>query len=100
MSEETYEGWTNKETWAVKLHWDNNQADYSFFTQQAKEFKEEGKSVIDFSDFLKEQLEEIQETVFNGEGTEEARNLLRDVGSIWRVNYDEIAKAYYEEVNN
>lgn len=99
MTEDKYQGWTNRETWAVKLHWDNNEGDYNFFTQNAKDFKREGKEVFEFADFLKEEAETVYEIVFdeNG-GTEEAKLFVKDVGSLWRVNWIEIAEAYYREV--
>jgi hypothetical protein len=96
---EEYNGWSNRETWAVKLHWDNNEGDYNYFTGQAKEFKDSGKDAFEFADFLKETAEEIADQVKEGEGTEEAKNFVEDVGSLWRVDWNEIAKAYYEELN-
>ena len=93
-----YQGWTNRETWAVKLHWDNNEGDYNFFIEEAKQFKRKGKSADEFAEFLKESAEEIQEMVMKGEGTQEGKLFIQDVGSLWRVNWVEIAEAYYEDI--
>lgn len=98
MSDEKYEGWANHETWAVKLHWDNNEGDYRYFTEQAKKFKEAGETTYAFADFLKARAEEIQESVIEGEATKEAKLFIQDVGSLWRVDWVEIAEAYYNEV--
>jgi len=94
-----YQGWTNRETWAVKLHWDNNHGDYDFFTGEAKRFKKAGKKVYEFADFLKQKAEEVYYTVLNeGNATKEGYLFVSDVGSLWRVNWDEIAKAYFEDL--
>ncbi len=98
MSDETYEGWTNRETWAVKLHWDNNEGDYHYFTAQAKTFKEAGETTYAFADFLKARAEEIKDMVMEGDARQEAKDFIDDVGSLWRVDWVEIAEAYYNEV--
>jgi hypothetical protein len=92
-----YSGWTNKETWAVKLWWDNSQGDQEHFSEEANEFRKEGKAVHEFADQLKSEYEEMEESVFDGNGTKQAKDMVKDVGSSWRVNWVEIAKAYYEE---
>lgn len=98
MSEDKYNGWTNRETWAVKLHWDNNEGDYLYFTEQAEEFKKAGKKVWEFADHLKEAYEEMEAMIFEGEGTGAGKLMVQDVGSAWRVDWCEIAEAYYNEV--
>lgn len=102
MAEDEYNGWTNYETWAVKLHWDNNQGDYNYFTNTAREFKEGGKTVAEFSDWIHERAEEIFDVVLgNEEGVtpnQEQMMFVTDVGSLWRVNWFEIAEAYFSEV--
>ena len=45
MTDDEYNGWTNRETWAVKLHWDNNPGDYDFIMSEAKEHIERGEPV-------------------------------------------------------
>ena len=100
MADEKYNGWTNRETWTVKLHWDNNEGDYRFFTDEAKRFKKEGKSAFEFAEFLEEQAEEIQEQVINNpeQATQEAKMFIQDTGSLWRVDWREIAEAYFQDI--
>lgn len=93
-----YNGWTNRSTWAVKLHWDNTQGDYEYFSGQAKEFKESGRPSYEFEDFLKETYEEMHDNVIEGQGNEASKNMVRDVGNGVDVNWREIADAYYNEV--
>lgn len=96
---EEYNGYKNKSTWAVKLHWDNNEGDYKYFTGEAKRFKGRGKEVYEFADFLKEQAEEIKHNVIYGESTEEAKLFIDDVGDINDVDWQELAEDYYKEVD-
>jgi hypothetical protein len=98
VTSEEYQGWSNRETWAVKLHWDNNEGDYNYFMDEARRFQRRGKESYVFADFLKESAEEIKEAVLSGNATEEAKMFIDDVGSLWRVDWNEIAEAYYEDV--
>lgn len=65
MKENTYNGWKNYETWAVKLWMDNCEGDQEFFSEMTKEVIEnteirgeyltlEEYQLIDLSDALKE----------------------------------------------
>ena len=95
---ESYQGWSNYESWAVRLHWDNNEGDYRHMTEEAKNYKKAGKSIREFADYMKETAEEIQDIVIEGQGNEEQKSFMHDVGSLWRVNWYEIAESYYNEV--
>ena len=44
MKGETYNGWKNYETWAVKLHWDNQEWSYNHQVALAKHAKEKAKT--------------------------------------------------------
>ncbi|GAH47822.1 unnamed protein product [marine sediment metagenome] len=96
----TYNGWTNYQTWAVKLHWDNNQGDYNYFQEQCREYMKANKPSWEFADYLKEIGEEIFQSIIEGNANEEAKMMIQDVGNMNDVNWDEIAKAYYEENKN
>lgn len=100
MDKEKYNGWSNYETWAVKLHWDNNEGDHNYITELAEEYFNRGDAFYIFGDKLKEIYTEIFESVIEQEGkpTEEAKNMVRDVGAGHDVNWNEIANAYYEDI--
>ena len=99
--DESYQGWANHATWAVKLHWDNNESDYNYFTGQAREFLKEKRSVYDFAKFLEETYDEMFDSVIEGGATEPAKLMVRDVGNGHDVDWHEIAQAYYnEEIEN
>lgn len=95
--EKGYQGWSNHATWAVKLNWDNNEGDYRYFTEQAREYLENDKPVHEFADFLKEAYEQMFDDVVEGNATEAAKNMVRDVGNGHDVDWHEIAEAYYSE---
>lgn len=94
--EKTYNGWSNRETWAVYLHWSNNEGDYNHFMEVAKEYHDKGRRISEFAGYLEERAEEIQEMVMSGEATQEAKYFMQDVGSLWRVDWMEVATAFWE----
>jgi len=92
MSEEEYNGWTNYETWALNLHLTNDRDTYDYWTAYMK--NHEMHEVIDE---LKESLEHDQELLYEGESiSKEAKDMLHDIGSIWRINFYEVASAFKE----
>lgn len=78
MTEDKYNGWCNRETWAFKL-WINN--DY----ETLKYWENEAR----ITDTLSELAEKLHKDI---------RLMLGDIGSIWRVDYYEVAKALKEGV--
>ncbi len=97
MNEKQYNGWTNYETWLLKLWQDNDQGDQSYWQEQTEEcVKVDGKedAVRSLSDIMKEQYSEQS-------------NDLAGVTGFWadlmgaalsEVNWYEIAQSYVDEV--
>lgn len=102
MSEKTYNGWTNYETWCVKLWLDNEEGDYRYWRGRAQEIWDDSEpsgrwtrdeaAAFALADALKEELSEA--------------NPLGDQASLWsdllgaalsEVNWDEMARAYIED---
>lgn len=112
MESEEYNGWKNRETWAVMLHLDNDQGLYNDYHELYKEVsKEELTSEVlkpdeeilyKYSDQLKEWVEDMCSPHYWQEHgmdmPEWAINMYEDVGSLWRVNWDDIARSIVENI--
>jgi len=95
MENEKYNGWTNRETWAFNLWLTNNEGDYNYWKEQAKQQKDANKLAQE----LKEFLEDLWISLIDNpaETTREARLMLQDIGDIDNINYYEVAQAFLEE---
>lgn len=101
MSDKTYNGWTNYETWNVKLWLDNEQGTYSEVTGHAAgvyaEAAEDGETATDypystnFATWLKEYVEEMR--------PDEPASMFSDLlsAALSEVNWNEIAVAYLDD---
>lgn len=101
MTDETYQGWSNRETWAVNLHLSNDEG----LCYEVNEFAEEAKAAAGWRT-LADRLESwVSDELLSPawwrdemgtampEGIETMRS---EVGSLWRVDWGEIAKAWLE----
>jgi hypothetical protein len=90
-----YNGWTNRETWATALWLDNDRGLYYTVQEMAQEAilsKDEDQEYA-CSTCLAENLEALFDEAFSDldEMTQEGLNMLKDIGSLYRVNWYEIA---------
>lgn len=120
MSDE-YNGWTNRETWATALHIDNdeglhdqrNELCNAAIKEAAKlniASPEGSKILADpqrarriLAESLESWIGEMAEDVyFPGWSTPPPSKALlgmfHDIGSLWRINWDEIAKNFLDEL--
>lgn len=96
MERKTYNGWTNYETWNVKLWIDNDQDSYNEWRDCAREcldvaeadetFTREDRAAFRLADLLKDRHEEDMPTL-----TGPYCDLLR--AALSEVNWDEIARS-------
>jgi len=92
MTKKEYNGWTNYETWAVKLWMDNEEGTYRYWTERAEELitdaqrTEDEPDISDFADKIKSQHDEALPEV---QGF--AADLLNAAMS--EVNWHEIAES-------
>lgn len=105
MSDDTYNGWTNRETWALNLWLENDQG-LSEMTRErvkgavyavvAEARIADEPPVLGWAaaDAVKDLWEELTDPDEERMGIEMLRNILRDVGSEWRVNWLEIGAAW------
>ena len=112
MESEEYNGWKNRETWAVKLHLDNDQELYNEYHELYKQVsKEEPTSEVlkpdeeilyNYSDQLKEWVSDMISPSYWRQCCIDmprwAELMNEDVGSLWRVNFDDVARSIVEEI--
>ena len=109
MSGEGYEGWANRETWAWSLHMSNDQDLYDLKNEAVqagllayatwaeanpRPFDGRGGPVGFIADALREEVtEHLLEHLWSGspKNHRELLSLFQDIGSLWRVDYREIA---------
>ncbi len=95
MSDKTYNGWTNYETWLVKLWMDNDQGSSEHWQERAQEvFKVDGdESARSLADLLKDEHEEHYLEVLRH--AKQECSLLSDLigAAMSEVNWHEIAES-------
>ena len=99
MSEE-YNGWTNRETWATALHINNDEAllelaqDYATTSLNEPSSAEDCSAVQCLAESLEYWLTEDLLTRENIAGNEGLWLMLSDIGSLYRVNWRELAESF------
>lgn len=100
---EEYNGWTNRETWATNLHIDNDEGLYETmkdYTQTAIEQHDNPQDAIYcLEDTLENWITEDLLTLENLAGNQTLFSMLTDIGSLYRVNWREIATNWVREEN-
>ena len=103
-----YNGWTNYETWLVKLWIDNDEGSYRYWLERAQEVYDNATPnklitghtrleafVYDLSKAMESEIEEGAGELFNDSGSMYC-DLLN--GALSNVNWYEIAEHYKEEI--
>ena len=86
MSAEEYNGWANRETWAFFLHLSNDQGLWLWAEEFAREHGDPerpwrlGEDIVEAVEVLWEECQ----------GADWVRLMRDDVGSVWRLDTDEI----------
>lgn len=108
MPDETYEGWSNRETWAVALHINNDQGWQNDVLNALREDVESHaddnytQNEYDAGAIIRENVEEIltpsRDRAGNAVLAPFAWSALEDIGSLWRVNWTELGAAFLEDI--
>lgn len=98
METQDYNGWTNRETWATMLHIDNDQWLQETALNYAREEvqgHDKGEEINPYhlGETIKNWIEEELLTLENVSEIHGLWLMLTDIGSLYRVNYREIAEA-------
>lgn len=88
---DTYNGWTNRETWAVFVHLTNSR----WLMERAAEALKD-QPALDPDWVLKDHVEGWWYTIKRGKGEhhELYSMALEDIGSLWRVDWKAVAAAF------
>lgn len=104
---ENYNGWTNRETWATKLHLDNDQYLYECAWQYAREEvagHDKGEEINAYylgqtlKNWVEDDLLTFENIVQDNSDGHHLWLMANDIGSLYRVNWREIAQAYLDEI--
>ena len=93
MNEQEYNGWSNRETWATALHIDNDEGLLAPILEVAQ--------LHDNLTDLAGEIEAFISEVLDFDNVSTNRNayiMLTDIGSLYRVNWREIAEGYLVKV--
>ena len=100
-TDEKYNGWSNRETWALMLHINNDQGLYEEFRELAREYgKESPRPAV--QDAVRQRVENLLDPdefreQYDADQTPEVARMAYEVGSVWRVNWSEVVDALTEE---
>ena len=98
-----YNGWTNRETWATALHINNDQYLYETaqdYTKQEIEGHDSGEEINPYylGETLRGWIEDDLLTLENIVGNQGLFSMLTDIGSLYRVEWREIAESFLSEM--
>ena len=102
MQDQEYNGWTNRETWATALHINNDQALYEIaqgYTREELEGHDKDEVINPY--YLGEVLRSwIEDDLLTFENMDNGAlfSMLTDIGSLYRVNWSEIADSFLSEM--
>jgi hypothetical protein len=101
---EDYNGWSNRETWAVALHINNDQSWQESVHETLRSLMEAERGAdldaLMAGDYIREQVEQVLFGDFLGEQDIPASvaGAIWDIGSLWRVAWDELGAAFLADL--
>ena len=98
---EGYNGWTNRETWALALNINNDEGLYDMFTELVRDMRGEPAWMI--QDAIKSRVESLlvrsaYEDEYGDTQPAALTTMAEDVGSLWLVEWSEIRESLEEGI--
>ena len=106
MADETYNGWTNRETWALMLWINNDEGLLEMVRDHVASYTREAK-IESLTYETSKALQEWAESMFTRSGYAETfggpwpdalADISEDIGSLWRVDYREAAASILSDI--
>jgi hypothetical protein len=97
MEIQEYNGWSNRETWATALHINNDSGLYENVIEQTKNYLDDEYPTAGLANEIEMFINEIldwENVSFN----RQAFLMAQDIGSLYRVNWREIADSFLSEM--
>lgn len=98
-TDERYNGWTNRETWAVSLYLGNDQGWQEDCLTLAREVAHEDNPAYLAGELVREYVDELAYSVSEGDASRDTRMAILDMGSLWRVDWREVGASFLEDVS-
>lgn len=111
-TDDKYNGWTNRETWAVSLHINNDEGWQESVMDALREAV--GEIVMTADGYVEQDVplkpweagvvikENVEETLDASDDpsmrTADLLAVVRDIGSLWRVDWDEIGASFLSDL--
>lgn len=96
MTDETYNGWKNRETWAAALHLNNSAMLQEEAIDRARE-DQYGRALEEWiTGDVNEGVWADPFTPEYGETTGDMRLMIREIGSLWRVDWQAVRDGLLE----
>ena len=98
---DSYNGWTNRETWALALNINNDEGLYDMFTELVRDMKGEPAWMI--QDAIRSRAKSLfirahYEYEYGGDQPDTLTAMAEEVGSLWRVDWVEIRESLEEGI--
>jgi hypothetical protein len=116
MCDETYNGWSNRETWAVALHINNDQGWQESVLEAVRGLVAQGADAWSLDEapegaalaslageLIRENVEEsltVDDYQAETGYAPAIYAVAQDIGSLWRVNWQEIGASFLEGLDN
>lgn len=97
-TEQDFNGWTNRETWATALWINNDQGLYYHALDMANGYEDDKEGLAEAIEEWVTELLDMEEVLSAPPAQrKELISMSSDIGSLFRVNWQEIADTFIEE---